>query len=164
MDCKSIQSNQKEQVIGENSINLTGIPQETSTQNFSSNPLLAQNSSVSSSTTIATTAPKPCFQQIQVIFNKFLEYIKTMRWTIAFIADQFEYSPTRMGEILKLKNIKNGKRKFREWTKLSDRMVAIMSNRSLTMEYELLFQQFQGDFMKNGKKVKRRRQMISSIK
>merc|ERR1712150_462037 len=64
------------------------------------------------------------------------------------------------GEILKLKNIKNGKRKFREWSKLSDRMVDIMNCRNLTMEYELLFQQFQGDHMKATKKIKRRRKLV----
>ena len=83
-----------------------------------------------------------------------------MRWTIAFIGHEFEYSPTRMGEILKLKNIKNGKRKFREWSKISDRMVDIMNNRALTMEYELLFQQFQGDYIKNSKKIKKRRKKM----
>ena len=112
----------------------------------------------SKNTHLTSLTSKPCFQRIQVIFNRFLEYIKTMRWTIAFIAHEFDYSATRMGEILKLKNIKNGKRKFREWSKLSDRMVDIMNSRSLTMEYELLFQQFQQDFMKTAKKVRKRNQ------
>merc|ERR1712228_1107885 len=65
-------------------------------------------------------------EDVKIVFVEFNHFIKMMRWTIAFIASEFDYSPTRMGEILKFQNIKNGKRKIPEWIKLSRKMLKIM--------------------------------------
>lgn len=84
-------------------------------------------------------------EDVRKVFVEFNHFIKMMRWTIAFIAHEFDYSPTRMGEILKFQNIKNGKRKIPEWIKLSRRMLNIMNDNIIKQEYEQLFQSFQAN-------------------
>lgn len=84
-------------------------------------------------------------EDVKKVFVEFNHFIKMMRWTIAFIANEFDYSPTRMGEILKFQNIKNGKRKIPEWIKLSRKMLRIMNDNIVKQEYEQLFQNFQAN-------------------
>ena len=84
-------------------------------------------------------------EDVKKVFVEFNHFIKMMRWTIAFIANEFDYSPTRMGEILKFQNIKNGKRKIPEWIKLSRKMLKIMNDNIVKQEYEQFFQNFQAN-------------------
>merc|ERR1719262_1048390 len=45
-----------------------------------------------------------------------------------------------MGEMLKFQNIKNGKRKIPMWVKLSHKMLQIMNDSTMQMEYETRFE------------------------
>ena len=98
--------------------------------------------------------------KIQAVFTNFHSFIRKKRWTISFVANQFDYSDTRMGEILKFKNVKNGKRKIPEWTKLKERMMEIMNDPKQQEIFEEKFQHFQNQRCENlvwkqaiGKKV-----------
>jgi len=87
--------------------------------------------------------------KIQAVFTSFHAFIRKKRWTISFVASQFDYSDTRMGEILKFKNVKNGKRKIPEWTKLKEKMIDIMNDQRQQEIFEEKFQHFQNQRCEN---------------
>ena len=77
------------------------------------------------------------------IFAKFHAFMNERKWPISFVAIQFSYSATRMGEILKFRNIKNGKSKVTEWSCLAHKMEQIMSDDMALREFAIKFQNFQ---------------------
>jgi len=82
------------------------------------------------------------FTPIKQTFEKFINFLKDKRWTIAFAAYIFDYSATRMGEILKFRNIKSGKRMLPLWRKLVSNMILIMEDQVLQRRLDQISRNF----------------------
>ena len=111
------------------------------------NPLNKQNSENSSKVNLNSSSSSSAnlsedFTPIKQTFEKFINFLKDKRWTIAFAAYIFDYSATRMGEILKFRNIKSGKRMLPLWRKLVSNMILIMEDQALQKRLDQISRNF----------------------
>lgn len=130
----------------------TQNPMKPSMISFSSSKSskIQKNSKNSSSSSSSAKPPSPSchsvasddFTPIKQTFEKFINFLKDKRWTIAFAAYIFDYSATRMGEILKFRNIKSGKRMLPLWRKLVSNMILIMEDQALQRRLDKISRNF----------------------